>query len=69
MIFANTNTVKITSTISGSKDQIAIDGITASTDLTPETAQTQINKILVIVEKAVNTNGMYRTIKQEAKDE
>ena len=65
MEFINTNTAKITGTISGSTDKISIDG-TTGTKPTPENAKTQIDKILNIVGKSILTTKMTRTIAQEA---
>jgi len=69
MIFGNPATVKITAPIadSASAQKIAFDGITSS-QITPEEAETQINKIFGIVDKSVSSYGMTRTAVQEATD-
>lgn len=70
MIFGNPATVKITAPIadSSSAQKIAFDGITSDSQITPEEAETQINKIFSIVDKSVSSYGMTRTAVQEATD-
>lgn len=66
MVFANPVTVKITAETGTST--MAFDGVTASTELTPENAAEQINKFLNLVNKSVVADGMKRTVVMEAVD-
>jgi len=68
MTFENMETVKITATLTNTTNKISFNGVTNDDNLTPETAQTQINKILAIVGTSVSTSGMTKTITQEAID-
>jgi len=65
MIFTDKITAKFSGKITGSTEKITIDGATVAST-TPENAKAQIDKILDIVGKAIDTTGMTRTITQEA---
>lgn len=65
MTFESIQTTKITSKLNGTTNKITFAGVTAQST-TPENAQEQINKILAITGQSVVTNGMTRTITQEA---
>lgn len=65
MVFTTKKTAKFSGKITDSTEKITIDGLTTS-DTTPENAKTQIDKILNIVNKKIDTTGMTRTITQEA---
>lgn len=65
MQFQDTDTVKITATITNSNNTISINGITSSA-FTPETAKIQIDKFLDIIGVSVNTNKMKRIRTEEA---
>lgn len=68
MVFTDKFTAKFSGKITGSTESITIDGATA-TATTPENAKAQIDKILNIVGKAIDTAKMTRTITQEATNE
>lgn len=68
MIFADPITAKFSGKITGATEKITIDGATARAT-TPENAKAQIDKMLGIVNKAIDTTGMTRTITQEATSE
>jgi len=65
MQFTEKFTSKISAQVTGSTEKITLDGLTIAAT-TPENAKAQMDKILNIVNKAVNTSGMIRTITQEA---
>lgn len=65
MTFTNRNVAKLTAKYSDSQSTISFQGVTTAST-TPENAKAQIDKILAIVGKSVITNGMTRTIVQEA---
>lgn len=65
MQFTEKLTSKISAQVTGSTEKITLDGLTIAAT-TPENAKAQMDKILHIVNKAVNTSGMIRTITQEA---
>ena len=67
MQFSDTNTAKITATLTGTTNRITFDG-TTSQKPTPENAKAQIDKILDIISQSVTTTKMTRTITQEAND-
>lgn len=59
---------KITATVDGSTDRIAVYGVTPDEALTPAEAKTQLDKVLDIVGKSVKVPGMARNIYEEAVD-
>lgn len=65
MQFTEKLTSKISAQVTDSTEKITLDGLTIAAT-TPENAKAQMDKILHIVNKAVNTSGMIRTITQEA---
>ena len=65
MQFTSRNAAKITAKVTGSTEKVSFDGTTTA-NVTPESAKTQIDKIMHVVNKTVNTSGMTRTIIQEA---
>ena len=65
MIFSDKNISKITAKITNATDKITFDGCTTAST-TPENAKAQIDKILAIVGKSVDTAGMTRIVTQEA---
>jgi len=65
MVFTDKLNAKFSGKISGTTSKITIDGATTAST-TPENAKAQIDKILNIVGKAIDTTGMTRTITQEA---
>lgn len=65
MTFESLTTTKMTARFSDSQNSIAMAGVTAQST-TPENAKEQIDKIVGIFGRSVTTNGMKRTITQEA---
>lgn len=65
MVFEEKVFAKIQAQLSGSTSTITIDGVTASTT-TPENAKAQIDKILYIVGRSVETAKMKQIITKEA---
>lgn len=65
MVFTEKVTAKIQAQVSGTTGTITIDGITSGT-VTPENAKAQIDKILDIVGKSVETSKMKQIITKEA---
>ena len=66
MTFTDKNYCKITAKVTGSTSNITFNGVTPDSSLTPDNAKAQIDKIMNIVGKAVDTAGMTRVITQEA---
>lgn len=67
MTFENPVTIKITSTVIETGNNITFDGISIQAT-TPENAATQINKIFSVASQTVTPQGMKRTIIQEAQE-
>ena len=65
MEFVNPTVAKISAKITGETSKITIDGVTADTT-TVENAKAQIDKLMNVVSKSVDTDKMTRTIIQEA---
>lgn len=65
MIFEEKETAKIQAQLSGTTASITIDGISANAT-TPENAKEQIDKVLAIVGKSVETAKMKQIITREA---
>lgn len=65
MVFTDLQTSKVTAMLTGTTNTITIDGITSGT-ITPDNAQSQINKILAIVGKSVVKTKMKQIITREA---
>lgn len=66
--FQAKNVAKITATVDGTTDRIAVYGVTPDENLTPAEAKTQLDKVLGIVGKSVKVPGMARNIYEEAVD-
>lgn len=65
MEFVNPTVAKISAKVTGATEKVTINGVTASTT-TVENAKAQIDKLMQVVSKSVDTAGMTRTIIQEA---
>lgn len=65
MVFTTKEYAKIQAALTGSTNTITIDGVTSGTT-TPENAKTQIDKILRIVGRSVETAKMKQIITKEA---
>ncbi len=64
MQFTSKNAAKITAQITGETGKVYFDGVTTA-NTTPESAKAQIDKIMAVVGKAVNTAGMTRQLTEE----
>lgn len=64
--FVTKPTVTITASVANTTSKIALSGITSNREITPDTAKTQIDKLLNVVGKSVITAGMLRTQTEEA---
>lgn len=68
MVFEDKQYAKIQARLTGTTNLITIDGTTSGAT-TPENAKEQIDKILDIVGKSVETVGMRQIVTKEAKAE
>lgn len=64
--FVRRPSASITSYISGGKNKITVNGTSNTDTVTPEVAQTQLNRLLFVVNVSVVTDGMVRNSVEEA---